>query len=148
MHYKYRGFGSSSGVLSVSMPMICLRKPCHQEYINNIISWFTHFTTISTRNQHAVFLNLASGMTKVSPIWWLNLEATSRVISRCCNWSFPTIFQHHIISLSHQHRITKSPALTSNRSDLSLKECAKSIVETEKNSYTKTTLLFVASDCL
>jgi hypothetical protein len=33
---------------------------------------------------------------------WLNLEATSRVISRCCNWSFPTGTNGHRIIIYRQ----------------------------------------------
>ena len=76
-----------------------------------------------------LFSIIASGITKVSPIWLLKREATSLVISICCNWSFPTgtkLASYNRISAAIKIGYVNKPAFTSsNLSDLSLKECAK-----------------------
>ena len=116
-------------MLSVSMLMICLRNALSSKKILMILPRDLLIFWPSVPGTYMVSFSIfASGIINVSPIWWLKREATSRVISICCNWSLPTgtkLASYNKISAAISIGYENKPAFTSSSlSALSLKEWA------------------------
>ena len=83
--------GSSNGVESVTILITCFFNAFLDANISMVLPYDFDILAPSTPGTTAVLSTIiGSGSLKISVYFSLNFVAMSRVISRCCFWSFPT----------------------------------------------------------